>query len=485
MKKLLCFIFALCFIFTLTACGGDNDSSSSESSSSASGKTVIKYTGWNLGTVEENNLVRRSIARFNTLSKTTKIEIVEAPVEGYDDFLQTLAAGKNLPDVFMVNNVPNMVISKLAKDITAETQSDTEWNDIEKALRESITYNNKTYAIPLAQNYLGLFANMDLIDEYISGTQDAQDVFVPGSFSTQKWIDTVKEVKEINKIDGSGVIGMKSAGDMINWLPSTLDTTGTIKHFVWDGTKLDFTNQLMKDALAKIQDIGSLSAKFTFDNFTDEEMDANFGIRDGMTLFRNGQMGFIEAGSWENFSKVKFNYKFIGYPDGKVLSAPDFLCISNATKNAELAYEVAKFLSFGEEGIKVRFDLLDKNPNVKDLSLQGLPINTKKELSDEWFEHLKVEGVQEVYEKVVNGDMEVIVEGLKTIPGFQTARYTFNTGVQIDGVREGAPLNIGDFIWDTCRGVISMSQYNSYMTQQLADRINEEISKAFASMNVA
>lgn len=475
MKKL--FITLLCFLGVIGLCScGDNGSGGP-----AVKKTVIQYCGWDLGTEEEPTLKRKQIEKFNEQSETILIKMVSHQGD-YDEFLNTLAAGKSLPDVFLVNSVPAAVISELAGDITALTQADTEWNNVEGSLRDAVTYNNKVYAIPAAQNYLGFFANYDLIDDWANlGNNDAEEVFEAGKFTTEQFFNVIPEIKDINKNDGTGVIGINATGDMINWLPSSLDETGTIKHFVWNGENFDLTGENMIDALTKIQEIGSTSAKLTFNSLADATAEedpriAIFGTTDENTVFENGQMAFLQAATYYSFNDLDFEWKFVGYPDGKVVSAADFLCISKSCKNPEAAYEVAKFLSFGADGINARYDILKEDDSI---TLTGLPINTDTTVTAKWFDYITVPGAQEVYEKVIAGEIEVLVEGLKTVPGFQSARYKYNTGITIEGVRGGATLTIGDFIWDVCEGTITVPQYIENMTTARADLINKEITDAF------
>ena len=152
MKKILLFLLAFLFVFTLVGCGGSDD----EGGKSKTKKTVITYCNWNFGTEEDNNLTRRRVEAFNKQSDTIRIEIV-MPMDGssYDDFLATLAAAGELPDVFMVNSVPTAVINQWALDITDLANADEEWKDIPQALTESITYNEHVYAVPAGQYYPG------------------------------------------------------------------------------------------------------------------------------------------------------------------------------------------------------------------------------------------------------------------------------------------------------------------------------------------
>ncbi len=497
MKKinlLLILFLAVLALFVGSCTNKDDDSEIVDPSGGTVKKTVIKYCHWGFGTEEDNNLVRRRVEAFNKQSQTIRVEIV-IPVDGssYDDFLMTMAAAGELPDVFMVNSVPKAVINQWALDLTDIVKKDTEWNNVPESLRSSITYNDHVYAVPAGQYYMGLFANYDLIDNYLKGGVDAAEKFATGNFTTDEWLEVVKSMKDINHMDGTGVIGMNAVGDMINWLPSSLDKTNKIQHFVWNGKRFEFTSDLMIQALTLISQLGDKNQQYVFDSVpatvgegeeVQEYRSVIFGAGDAVSVFTNGQMGFIQEGSWANsFENVDFNYSFVSYPDAKVVAASDYMCISKASKNPEAAYEVAKFMTFGEAGINETFNIIDSNPDAK-LSVTGLPLNNTKTLSDKWFSYIKMKGLKETFDKVNSGDIKVIVEGNKSVPGFLDARYNFQTGLSFEEVRGGALLSIGDFIWDVCGGAISVNDYITSMTEALSNAINDEVKKAFEAMGL-
>jgi multiple sugar transport system substrate-binding protein len=454
-----------------------------------SARKVVKYYGWDTGTDDYPTLKREMINRWNETNEEVYIEIIE-PKGSYDDYLYTLASVGNLPDVFLANSVPNTIISNMALDLTQLTLNDEEWLNVDKSLRDSITYYDKVFAIPSAQHYLGFFANYDLINDYASLSNDAENIFKSGNFSYKEFFEVIKQVNNINVTDGSGVVGVNATGDMINWLPSsidqTLDTPEGITHFAWNGECIDYNGEAMLRSLEIIQEIGNKNSKYTFQSLNDWNSDINpleeiFGTTDENQAFEAGKIAFLQAATYYYFNdeNINFNYKFIGYPDGKVISAADYLCVSKITKNEEAAYEVAKYLSFGEEGIKTRFELLEENPN---LNLSGLPVNMNENITSKWFEYIQLPGVKEVYEKVGRGEIKVIVEGNKTIPGYLNSRFNQLTGVVIEGLRGDSEYRIGDLIWDVCSGDITFEQYRMYMTEDLEYLININIIDAYSKI---
>ena len=479
MKKIFIALLSALCVLGLVGCG---DSQTSGGKNPQKKKTTITYMGWDLGTESEPTLKRRMIEEFNEKSETIIIDAqpTQDPIE---EFYNTLAAGNALPDVFMVVSVPTAITREWALDLTPYVEKDSEWKDVEKTLAEAVTYNGHTYALPAAQHYNGFYANYELIDEYDKTlAEDANVAFAPGNFTKEEFYSTIEKVNEINE-DGTSVVGINAVGDMINWLPSVLDTEGKFEHFVWDGEQFDFRGPVMINALTEIQKIGKIASGLTFNSHADytgtAEEDpriAKFGTADGSEAFLNGQIAFYQGATSDDTSKINFDYSFVGYPNNRVVAVSDYICVSKDSKHKEEAYEVAKFLSYSAEGIETKYEICKNDSNIK---LAGLPVNTNPKVTEKWFESVSTKGLKEIYDSVCAGETTVLVEGLKTIPGFDPARFTAKTGISIPGVRGGNELTIGDLIWDVCEGSISIGAYETNMTKDIADRLNEIVKTTF------
>ena len=131
MKKL--FIALLCALGVLSLAACDNGGAGGKTK-----KTVITYCGWDLGTEDAPSLKRKMIEWYNKNSEEVYIKMVPSQ-DPHDTFIDTLAGGSALPDVYLINSVPG-VAGRLAMDITELAGLDAEWANVDPTLKESVTY---------------------------------------------------------------------------------------------------------------------------------------------------------------------------------------------------------------------------------------------------------------------------------------------------------------------------------------------------------
>ncbi len=117
----------------------------------------------------------------------------------------------------------------------------------------------------------------------------------------------------------------------------------------------------------------------------------------------------------------------MGLPGGKAVIIPDYVCIAKTSAHPKEAYEFAKFMSFGRDGIIAKLDAVEQNEGV---TWTAIPLIVDDEISQRFFANFPIEGVQEVYENL--GDNGV-VEAFKFTPGYSNARWNGLTGIAITG----------------------------------------------------
>ena len=120
-------------------------------------------------------------------------------------------------------------------------------------------------------------------------------------------------------------------------------------------------------------------------------------------------------------------YKFVGNPGGKITIVGDYYGIYKETKEPELAYKFAKWMSFGMEGFQKRMELYGEKGTIN-----SLPLTNDQNVIDDYFEKFgdtsEIEGLEEAFEYIQSKSM---VEGVKVVPGFLQARQNKQTGIKI------------------------------------------------------
>ncbi len=162
------------------------------------------------------------------------------------------------------------------------------------------------------------------------------------------------------------------------------------------------------------------------------------------------------------YSQLSSKIKFTSLPNGKCVIIPDYIFIGKTSAHPQEAYEFAKFMSFGKEGILARLDLLEADTA---LTWNSLQLNSDEEIIERFFANYPMEGVQEVYE---NMEGNAIVEAFKFTPGYANARWNAPTGIKA-GENENA--TIGQVIESCVKGELNIDDY----AQQLTDLANAEI----------
>ncbi len=237
----------------------------------------------------------------------------------------------------------------------------------------------------------------------------------------------------------------------------------------------------------------------TFNSYSDVKPDDTtlspretiFSSTGDHAVFTAGQMGFIYGATWDASSYATdigdtLSYDFVGLPDGKVLGTADYYGISKTATDKAAAYEVTKYLTFGAQGISDTFGIISAAKTDEDITftMPGLPMNETQSIIDQWFTTYPQPGFKQAYEKAASGDVQVLMEGNKYVPGYTSARFNYDTGIDAQLTRPnnaaGSTLPIGDFIYDASLGKIN---YSNYMTSQLAFNINIEFHNAQVALD--
>lgn len=428
----------------LTACGGgakpsESGSSGGESGSSEPGpKKKLIYRSWDLGTAEQNNEERRLVKAFEEKENVT-IEIVENPGSGnayWDAIDASVINGIDLADVFMTPNLDWPLRSKYLLDIKQYAEADEEFARVPSSIRDACTFKSGIYAIPARMNLQGYFVNTKLVESKLNIRTNR--LSVNSDFSKiEEIIDAAYAIDD--------VVGLDTPTHFIDTMASVLDETGTMGYYTWDGEQYHLDSQAFIVGVQKARQL--FDSKKTLDAYTEEDranlgLDPNEGPKED--AWNKGKLALRYGFTYEIPDMIESNtndqtYKFIGNPGGKIAIVGDYYGIYKETKEPELAYKFAKWMSFGMEGFKKRMELYGEKGTIN-----SLPLTNDQSLIDEYFEKFgnttEMSGLEEAFDYIQEHSM---VEGVKVVPGYLQARQNKLTGISIpmgDSVLENATM---------------------------------------------
>lgn len=449
MKKVLSMAAVAALGLTLVGCG------SSDAGTSGSEQTTIRYANWNLGTTEDNNIERQMIAAFEDANPTIKIEIAEEiDPASWGESLASAASSGKMPDVFMLNSVPEAMANEWLYDISSLASSDSEWSGMPSVVTDAINYSGKTMAVPFAQHFMGYVVNTDVFEN--------ENVDVPEfGLSLEAFEQAAKDVTKVNM----GIIAFEDLGQMGDWYPSALNPD--FGYYTYDGEVLHLDSSEYIQGINKAKEFSQNG--YVYNALADEQK-TNFTGTNGWETWVNGEVAFKWEGTWAANSlltEMPFKSEFIGIPGGRNVIVNDYVGISASTQNEEAAYEFAKYMSFSKEGYQKRVDLAVEN----DAALSSLPLQNDSNLIDAYMEVTNLKGIEKAYASIDNA----YVEGVKTVPGYPNARFNAATGIKVGDIENAS---IGDLIFNAQQGNVKIEDY----AQQLNELANKQLTDAKAAI---
>ncbi len=425
MKKYLSYILLLIFSLVLVGCGtpGTDDPGKEPGDNpggTVSGKITLSYASWG-----DANLDALLIAEFEKTHPNVKIyrdDSITGTGNSFTANLVTAAQSGILPDVFITDNVISMIRNGLVTDVAEYWDADEETDLIYPNIAQTALYSGKRYAIPSFQFIKGMLVNKTLLEQIGAPIPEYDWTFeefkqycidYAGKTTVQygSYDVPVQGINGFAPNGGEGTLGFEQV------MPG--QDSDVLLYDAYDGTSYKYTDPLW------IKYRGETD--YFFDNglvesLTAEDKAAYFGAEDAYA-FEKGVVMFGIEGSW-NASNVISNMgangqevDFYPFPAGAKHQIPvilDYICVSSQTQHPELAYEFAKFMSYGREGWAARLAATKELNQV----INGFPVSDYPEI----WEELK-EGIDtETYGGGLLANIELLPNGIpdadKWMPGY-------------------------------------------------------------------
>ncbi|MFC0272783.1 ABC transporter substrate-binding protein [Metabacillus herbersteinensis] len=342
-----------------------------ESAGGEDGK-VVNLTFMFSGQPQEQTAYKNVVKKFEEANPNVKVKTVVTAGDQYDTKLQAAIAGKSVPDVFFYNpgNLKAYVNAGVLKDIT-ELVENAEGVNISKIWESGINkyrYDGEVagqgaiYGVP---KDLGPFAfgyNKTMFEEAGIPLPDPDKPY------------TMEEFLEVNKKltmdkNGDGKTDQWGTGLNVSW---------SLQPFVWSNGAdwLDETNT--KVTIDDPKFIESLQYFADLQNVHK----VTPSVAEGQTLdtyqrWMQGQIGFFPVGPWDMgaYKDLKFEYDLLPWPVGSTGETKAWIGslgigVSSKTEHAELAAELALYLSADEQGQQALVDQQVQLPNNTDVAAE-------------------------------------------------------------------------------------------------------------------
>ena len=431
-------------------------------------KVVIRYAAWNLGTIEENGLERRMIEAYQREHPGVRVVIEEAFVSNYDEAMKASVENETIPDVFMYSGNATVAENNWGLDLTDIVDKDPDWEQIPKSLTDATYIKGKVIAIPSALYLYGYFYNRKVLSQAGLEKPDAQ-------ITPEEFVSYIKKSTDLKE----GRIGLADAGSFCEWYPAA--SNQQMGWFSWDGGKLNLDSDEFKAAVNLTKELNT--GKYTFallDNADKESMQSE----NDWEAWNQGRVAFKFDGTWAAgyHAKLSEEIDFMGLPGEKTCVVPDFLFISKNTRYPKEAYDFAKYMSvYSEEGFQTRINIAKEN----NLEINSLPMIQEQKIVDEYFSMIQMEGLKNAYQRFTETPDNSYVEASKVIPGYQKARWTYETHYQRQDLQNatiGEVISIcglGEMEYDEIAKDLNYLANSNILIypQQLTNETTTEISK--------
>ena len=331
---------------------------------------TLRYATWQYNNLEAVTIDTLLIDEF--MKKYPNIH-VEMQLVGEDTQWETnllaLLETEDLPDVFLVNRLENILSYNILADITEYFNHDDESQYIFESVRDLGLYKGRRYCVPTFIYPEIWLVNLDLLDECnISApsydwTWDQMEAIAKTVATTRATAHTIGiygtdqyyfEYPKIMKLADN-----KTVGD--TWLA-----------YGYDGNKFNFDDDAYIRAVSRMET--GLQEGWLVNALDEETLTEYYGSANDPRY--SGQVAIWRQPSWEfkdHAMDLQFAWDVYPGPSGVTGGNTDIAGVCQLCENKAAAYQLLKWMSFGREGMITRYDLYDKYGDELYVSANNYP----------------------------------------------------------------------------------------------------------------
>jgi multiple sugar transport system substrate-binding protein len=390
MKKLAIALILFASLFAIMACGGETTTTTASQATTSGGTTTstrittqttldpfwdedqngvedwkedeitLTYATWQHTTADVVTIESLMANAFMEKYPNITIEFVYAGSgEEWDANFMALLETDLLPDVFLINRLANFLPFNILADITDLYENDPDTDYIFPSVQELGIYDGVRYAVPTFIYPQIWLLNLEILE--------AAGVAIPGYDWTYEQAEAIAQA---TTNENTHIIGMYGCDFYHRELPKILKIKAAT-----NADELALANSWLAASYDGFQFNYMDPVFLTAMNDMTEAMQGGYCVSglDPATLEEwyldptfiptyNGKVAMWREASWSaknNFSQMLFDWDVYPGPNGVTGGNTDIAGIASTSDNQKAAYQFLKWMSYGEDGLLMRYQLFE------------------------------------------------------------------------------------------------------------------------------
>ncbi|MBO4668193.1 MAG: hypothetical protein J5666_08750 [Bacilli bacterium] len=332
---------------------------------------TLTYATWQYGSSETVTIDTLLIEEFMKKYPNIHVEmqIIEGLEEAWEANFLTLMETEEIPDVFLIHRLENLLDKNVLADLTDFYNHDEDTQYLFESVRDLGLYKGRRYCLPTFVYPEIWIVNLDLLEDC--------NIDAPGYDWTWDQMEAI--AKAVYAARGTQhAIGIYGTDEYYFELPKIMK----IKDDAVEGSKwlaygycndtFNFSDDAYIRAMSKLET--GLSEGWLSSQIGEEQLMEYYGsILDPRY---SGQVAIWRQPSWEfkdHMADIQFRWDVYPGPSGVTGGNTDIAGIYQLSENKAAAYQLLKWMSWGEDGMVTRYRLYDEYGSELYVSANNYP----------------------------------------------------------------------------------------------------------------
>ncbi len=328
----------------------------------------------------------------------------------WDTLFLGLLEASNLPDVFLIQRLGSFLPFNMLADLTEMYDNDSDTQYIFDSVKNLGMYADKRFALPTFIYPTVWFVNLDLLDR--------AGINAPNydwTYAQMEGIARGTTNPTRHEFGMSGCNIYTRIYPKVLKMQEDLAVGKTWSAFGFDGNRFNFDDPVMQTGANQMND--SIQQGYCKPGFSAEELEEWYTDPTFVPTY-GGKVAIWPEASWsakDYFDSFTFDWDAYPGPNGVTGGNTDIGGVSSLSSNKQAAYQLLKWMSFGEDGLLKRFEIYSEVGTELYQQGNNFPYPTVDY-------GINGQGVNEVWSSIPYGSVA---------PGFVSPEF-------IEGLRNGA-----------------------------------------------